>query len=461
MSVDQPEAPDPKETATAQFGAEIGAGQAGAIINNVNQRDAYGNKIKYSQNGWQKVQAPDGSWMKVPTFRSKTKLSPDQQALLDQQETLGLSMGNLAQSGIDAIANRGNLSFDGAPSVTSPTLKDSYSRGTYNQFTDNGPDFLTGYDSGGSILRGFAGGDDLQMDAGGSRDLQYDAGLDTNFSPDSWSDDRRRVEDAMMSRSDEMFGKDMDALDSRLAAQGVSMRNNAARSDFYDLEKVRNDQRMNAILAGGQEQSRLAGLDMAGKNAANSARLAGGQFANNAAAQDYQQRLAGQAAHNAAQGQEYSQNQGRAAFTNDAQAQANSQNAAQAAFYNTGVGAQYQRDIGTAGFNSQQTSQQEQSDRNAADFYNQVGQQDYGNQQSDYQRYVQEMMMTRDDPLKLAQIMMGQQINAPQFQDPYRQPVNAPNIMDFTANNYNQQMANNRQMMSGLFGLAGQALPWG
>lgn len=82
-----PDAPDPKATASAQAGFNKDAAVSQQRLNMVDQSNPFGS-INYTQSGT----APDGT----PTFKATTTLSPEQQALYDQQNRLKMSAGDTA-----------------------------------------------------------------------------------------------------------------------------------------------------------------------------------------------------------------------------------------------------------------------------------------------------------------------------------------------------------------------------
>lgn len=109
-----------------------------------------------------------------------------------------------------------------------------------------------------------------------------DAGeIARTYMPDGdFSADRRRVEEAIMSRYNDQFGQDQEALRAQLASEGLVPGSEAYNERMGRLDRQRTDARMQAILAGGQEQSRLA--DLARSRA---------EFQNMAQAQQYAQNL--------------------------------------------------------------------------------------------------------------------------------------------------------------------------
>lgn len=73
--------------------------------------------------------------------------------------------------------------------------------------------------------------------------------------------DRKRVEDAYMGRFNEDFGRNKEDTISRLNAEGLQRGSAAYDTAMTGLDRQQNDARNLAIQAGGQEQSRLFGLE--------------------------------------------------------------------------------------------------------------------------------------------------------------------------------------------------------
>lgn len=140
----------------------------------------------------------------------------------------------------------------------------------------------------------------VQYNFGGNNPIQMSMG------PQDWSEDRQRVEDALMSRLNPQLDRDRARTEADLRARGMAPGSGAAYSSAMDeLNRQSTDARMAAILAGGQEQSRLAGLD-----------LMQGQFANAAQQQAFDQAAQRAGFANAAQMQEFQQMLSRASFQN-------------------------------------------------------------------------------------------------------------------------------------------------
>lgn len=144
---------------------------------------------------------------------------------------------------------------------------------------------------------------DIRANATGGidpRTLDYSVGTPTGavrgVGADDFSKDRRRVENAIYSRLEPQIQRDRQSLDQKLANQGIAMGSEAYKNAMNDQGQRENDARMQAILAGGQEQSRLFDLDLSQGQFANQAQnqlynqgLSSAQFQNQAAQQDLQQ----------------------------------------------------------------------------------------------------------------------------------------------------------------------------
>ncbi|QNQ62518.1 tail fiber domain-containing protein [Brucella sp. 6810] len=93
MGKKQPEAPDPKETATAQAAANRSTAITQQNLNMVNQNNPWGS-VSYDQTGSRKhFDEMSGKWVETPTFTQTTTLTPEQQAIFNQTQK---AQGNLA-----------------------------------------------------------------------------------------------------------------------------------------------------------------------------------------------------------------------------------------------------------------------------------------------------------------------------------------------------------------------------
>jgi hypothetical protein len=379
------------QTAAASTGTNVSTAVANAFLGNVNQNTPFGN-LTYDQTGTYSWNDPTtDKTYDIPTFTATQTLNETGQGI---QNLLGGALGNVQ----GAISNPVDIS--GAPNAANPG---SIGLPQYQQFGAE-PQLQTGIQGAGGIQSGFG-----------------EAGDITRSYTDDFSADRQRVEDALMTRLQTQIDRDRESQASRLANQGIRMGSTAFSAAEDDFNRGVTDARLGAILAGGQEQSRLAGLSQ-------------------------QQAMFG----NQAQQQQYSQNLGRAAFGNEAQAQGFGQNLAAADFGN-----QAQQQM----FNNQMTSTGANNALQDQSFNAQMAQMQAQNAARN--QSLQEQFALRNQPLnELSALLSGGQVNQPSFVN-----ANMPNIpttdvagiinQNFAQQQGNAQMRNQatNSLMGGLFGL--------
>lgn len=95
----------------------------------------------------------------------------------------------------------------------------------------------------------------------------------TSMGTEDYEESRKRVEEALFSRLEPQLQRDRDALESRLANQGIGLGSEIYGRGVDEFTRQSTDARMQAILAGGQEQSRLFGMDMSRAGFNNNLRL--------------------------------------------------------------------------------------------------------------------------------------------------------------------------------------------
>lgn len=158
-------------------------------------------------------------------WTSTTTLDPAQQAILDQSNEYKLLSGGLAQGGLQDFAAQGNINF------TDPNVR---------KVNAQGP----------------------TLDRMGDPNV----GLDQlNYNQNDFSAERTRVEDSMFQRNkrllDPNFSQQEEAMRSRLANQGLAEGSQAYKTEVDNFARNRDtayqDAADSAVLAGGQEQSRL------------------------------------------------------------------------------------------------------------------------------------------------------------------------------------------------------------
>jgi hypothetical protein len=128
-----PAAPDYSAAARETATGNLDAARAATAANRVNQVTPYG-RLDYSVTG----QDPYGN----PTWTATQSLSPDQQRLLENQNRISSSLGDVATKGVSYVENMLNTPFNTAalPSTgfnPSQTYQDAYMQRLQPQITQN------------------------------------------------------------------------------------------------------------------------------------------------------------------------------------------------------------------------------------------------------------------------------------------------------------------------------------
>lgn len=214
--------PSPTETAAAQTATNIGTAIAQQALYNTNQVTPNGTLTFDKTGSHTYVDPGTGRKHVIPTFTATQKLNPEQQVVNDQINQTQINLSKLASDQSGMLTNHLGRPLD---TSSLPNRGDPSSVRTPN---------FTGPEDAGPIKRSY----------------------NTDF-----SQDRQRVEEALMERMQGRLGRDKEALESRLASQGIRMGSEAYQGAMSDHGRQVNDARLGAILAGGQEQSRLTGLE--------------------------------------------------------------------------------------------------------------------------------------------------------------------------------------------------------
>jgi len=227
---DPPPPPDYRGAAAAQGAANVQSAIASALLSRPNQITPYGSET-WSQIGSRTIPGAEGNpAVDIPVLQGQVSLTPLGQSRLDQENRIINQLGGMAESGLGRVS-----SATSAP------------------FSFSGPSAVQSIDAGKP-----------QAKIGAA----------------DFSADRAKVEQALMSRLEPRFAQQRDATRTQLAVQGIDPGGEAANREYRRLSEQENDARMQAILAGGQEQSRLFGMEQAQ-----------GQFANQAQQQAYAQQM--------------------------------------------------------------------------------------------------------------------------------------------------------------------------
>lgn len=379
---DPPTPPNPIATAGAQTGTNVSTSVANAFLNNTNQITPQG-ALYYDPTGSYSWTDPTtGQSYNIPRFTATQVLSPQQQNI---QQLGTQSETNLAQMAANQTGSLVNwlsqpFNINGAPGAGDWTT------------LYGGPGIQSSYNTAGSQQGTFADAGDVTR----------------SYGPGDYSADRDKVEQALYQRMDPQLQRDRQALEARMADQGIKYGSPAYQAAMDDFNRQLTDTRLGITQTAGQEQQRMQ--EMANAQAT------------------FQ---------NAAQQQAFGQAQSRGTFANQAQAQNYQQNAMAAQFNNSAALAQAQRN------------------QQIIDAQNQARQQ-----------WLQEQYQLRNQPInEVTALMSGSQVQAPNYVNTPKSNIPTTDIAGLINNNFNQQLSNYQQssqnfnsLMGGIFGMMGGLL---
>lgn len=392
-------------------------------------------------------------------------LSPEQQALFDQENRISQGLGNLAEGGIDRVGQMLGTSFDSSnlPAFTgsiSPQNVQSRSGQVQSSIAPTAASITSEIAPTNTQLQSTIADPRQQVQYGfGQPTNAVQGSVDPRFdqSGDQVQQALYRKQTSML---DPQYQQQESDMVSRLANQGIMPGSEAYNREMNNFARQRDfaygNARDSAILASGSEQSRLNEMGLSRANLANTANnqeftqgLSRTQLANLANSQEFGQNAQRASFNNDTQGQEFMQNATRAGFQNEAQAQQFGQNAQQLAANNAAIAQMFGQDLSAAGqnFGQQQSAAQ------------------FGN--TSRQNALQEALTLRQLPLsEINALRTGAQPTIPQFQGYTGQNVAAAPVFQAAgaqdqANmaRYNAQAAQAGNTMSGLFSMGAAALP--
>lgn len=190
---DPPPAPDYAGAAQATAAGNLDAARVAAKANRVSQYTPYGSLVY--------TRSPEDQ----DVWSSTVSLSPEQQALLDQQNKISLGLGSTMNQGLGYVQNVLDTPFD-------------------------------------------------------------TSALPTSISPDVAG--REAISQALMERQQPQFDIRRQATEADLLARGFNPGGQGWTGRMDDLARAENDARMAATIAGGQEQARLFSLGQQGRQQA-------------------------------------------------------------------------------------------------------------------------------------------------------------------------------------------------
>jgi len=417
---------DPVATANAQSAANINTATQQQKLNLINSQTPYGS-ITYNQD----PNSPGG-------YTQNVSLSADQQQMYNsltnaQKLALGLTQDQIGrvQSALESNPTSPNLQmsldYHGNPinpgqivsNIGAPQLNGTIGNAgsQITGFSGSGPlqtgintnqQFQTSFDKGGNVGTSIGGVDPITKSfspgsssitssigqqpsitgsyntpGGLQSSINTGAPLQSSFQntslqsavgPTDFTQDRNAVSDSVwqqaVSRLDPQYGKAQNQLDVRLANQGIGI-NSAAYGNAQDvLGRQKNDAYnqalYSAIQQGANEQNTLFNQ-----------KLQQGQFANQAAGQQYAQNQGLAQFGNDAALADFNRNLQAGQFGNQAQQQAYTQAQQGAQFQNQAQQQGYEQAMGAADLQNAAAAQQFAQNQNLAQFQNQAQQQGY------------------------------------------------------------------------------------
>lgn len=377
----------------------------------------------------QQVPIYDPAWQElkgytVPTFEAITELSPEQQAVLDQNNIASLNLSKLAATQSGKLNDLLGTPFDisGAPAAGTA--------GNYQSLRDfmSAPQLATSFGDAGSITNSIADAGNIQDTIAGAGDITR------SYGANDFSADRQRVEDAYLARMQPGLDASRARIEQQASDRGLQP-GSVAYNRFVDQQsRAENDARNVAIQAGGAEQSRLVGMD--------------------------RDRAVFQ---NAAQQQQYAQNANDASFTNAAQAQRFGQNAARSTFTNAAQQQLYEQLLGRATFGNNATQQNADNAFRTTAANNQVVQgnnaintQTFNEQNALRAAFLNEAYAQRSQPInEITSLLSGSQIQNPTFQNVSMPQLPTVDIAGLINKEYDQKVAAAQAKSAGTGALLG------
>lgn len=211
-----PEPPDPQETASAQTAQNVSTAVANAFLGNVNQQTPQGSLTYEPTSTYQWTDYSDPENPKtydIPRFTATQELSPEQRRLYEIGAQTEENIANIGQE-------------------QSTRIRELLS-------------------------------DPVNLE-----------GLPERYGADGFSEDRLRVEQALMGRMEPYLERQREQTRSDLANQGFMLGSEGYERGMDDYSRAVNDARLGVIGAAGQEQSRLANLANAARSSALQERFA-------------------------------------------------------------------------------------------------------------------------------------------------------------------------------------------
>lgn len=260
-----PAAPDPVTTAAAQTQTNKDTAYWNAVLNNVNQVTPYGNLTfkqsgggpQYDYTGYQKALdtynasgANTGATIAAPTIGSVRQTG-------NQVTGYRLSNGQFVDAGNNPnlkVGDKYGADTVGAPGTGAPTLDQFKTGDTPPQFTstvDLSPEQQALYNSQVAQQQDLSNLGTKQIariQENANTPFGY-GGIGNEVKAEDVATAQARAEEALLSRLNPQFGRDEEALRTRLINQGIGQGSEAYNREFEQFGQTKNDARQQAILA--------------------------------------------------------------------------------------------------------------------------------------------------------------------------------------------------------------------
>lgn len=472
-----PEPPDPKVTAAAQTQSNIDTANANANLNRVNQNTPWGSQT-YSRSG---AANPDGTYQ----WTLDTKLSPDQQYLLDAQNNISKSLANIGQgqlnnlgdvlakpldmsrlaptgnanvsptTSIDNVAKNAGAVQSGLAPVGGYAKNAAYGSIQSNLSPENGYVGNVGYGNiqdnlNLSNVPGLVGGDALSQ---------------------AMKDQQKASFDQQKAYLDPQFEQQQRDLENKLVQQGIMQNSDAWNRAMGDFSRQRtfayDNANRQAVGLGNAAQAQLYGQGLSSNQNAFSQALGSGQFANSAQSQGFGQALQNAGLNNDVVDKRFAQKQAMMAAGNAAQAQGFGQSLQNANLNNDVINNQFAQNQAAMAANNAAQAQRYGQGANTNQMEFAQGGQNFDRGMALRNQGLNELLLAQSNPLnQLNALRTGAQVTSPTFAGNTQNaniantdtmsPVN--NAFNAQMGAYNAQVAQNNATTGALGNFAGSAL---
>ena len=491
-----PPPPDYTGAAQATAAGNLDAARATAAANKVNQVTPYGN-LTYTAN-------PTKDAYGNTLYTATTTLSPAQQQILNQQNTLNSGLLGTAQSGLtyaNQVLSSPGVDMSALPAIDSSAMSNLPAL----QSNVNGGQYATGYgvqnatgnvanpslqtSTGANQLAGgtvnnpnvasglnLAGNPKMLSSINSAGNIQN--AINTSGLPSYGIDPGQTYSDAIMKRLQPQIAQQSAQSDAQLANQGIARGTEAYNNAKRDLTQGQNDMLTSAII-NGMNTGLQANQQQFGQNAAQQAAINNAQaqgfgqnaqqasFQNAANQQGYNQALGLGQFYNQAAGQQFGQNLSAQQLANQAANQNNALAQSNAQFANQAANTQFGQNLSAQQLANQAAAQNTGNAANLAAFQNQaVGQQfnqglanaQLGNQanlqgfnqqlqNAQLQNTAQQQGFTQAaynqmQPINVINALRsGTQVTSPQFTNtPLQAQTAGPDLLGAASQGYNAQL---------------------